>query len=68
MGKAIQITDEAYGELVKGRQVAIDKAKERGDLDTAEMLVAMGIGSFAGYLIYKELAKVEKDTGTHIIK
>lgn len=58
MGKAIQITDEAYRELVEGRQVAIDKAKERENLDAAKMFEAMGVGSFAGYLIYKGLAKL----------
>ena len=58
--KAIQITTEAYEDLVKGRELAIKKAKEQNDLERVGALQSMGIGAFAGYLILTQLSKLEQ--------
>lgn len=58
MAKAIQITDEAYNNLVKGRKLAIQKAERGGDKERVGALKAMGIGGFAGWLIFKGLKEL----------
>ena len=68
MAKAIQITEEAYNELAQGRNVAVQQAKKTGNHELAGALMAMGIGAFAGWLIYKGLRELEKDSQVHIIE
>jgi len=68
MAKAIQITEEAYNELVRGRDVAMQQAKKTGNHELTGALMAMGIGAFAGWLIYKGLSELEKESQTHIIE
>lgn len=68
MAKAIQITEEAYAELVRGKKVALQQVREAGDHELAGALMAMGIGAFAGWLIYKGLRELEKDSQVHIIE
>lgn len=58
--KALQITDEAYNDLVKGKERAIQKARGQNDLEKVEVFKAMGIGAFAGYLILTEIKKLEE--------
>lgn len=59
MSKAIQITDEVYNDLAKGRELAIKKAKQENNTKLVESLQGMGIGAFAGYLIITQLNKLE---------
>lgn len=68
MAKAIQITEEAYAELVRGKEVALQQVRRAGDHELAGALMAMGIGAFAGWLIYKGLRELEKDSQVHIIE
>lgn len=60
MAKAIQITEEAYNNLVRGKERAIQKAEREGDKERVGTLKAMGIGAFAGWLIFKELNKLKE--------
>ena len=56
--KAIQITEEAYTDLVLGKQAAIEKASREGNTQLVEGIKSMGIGAFAGFLILTELSKL----------
>ena len=61
MAKAIQITEEAYNDLVRGRDLAIQEAKKTENKELAGALMAMGIGAFAGWLIYKALRELSEE-------
>lgn len=61
MAKAIQITEEAYTELVRGKQLAIQRAKKEENKELAGALMAMGIGAFAGWLIYEALRELSEE-------
>jgi len=67
VAKAIQITDEAYNELVAGRKLAIQKAEKEGDKECVGALKAMGIGGFAGWLIFKGLKELGVETVGDIV-
>ena len=61
MAKAIQITEEAYTELVRGKELAIQQAKKAKNEELIGALTAMGIGAFAGWLIYKALRELSEE-------
>jgi|GEM_PF-4078431 len=42
MSKAIQITEETYNELVKGKELAIQQAKNGGNQELTAALMATG--------------------------
>lgn len=63
MAKAIQITSDVYDDLVHGKEIAVEVAKKQANNELAKALMAMGIGAFAGWLIYKALADLEQDAG-----
>ena len=60
MAKAIQITEEAYNELVQGKELAIQQAKRTENRELTSALMAMGIGAFAGWLIYQALREISE--------
>ncbi len=64
MTKAIQITEEAYNELAQGKELALQQAKRTGNNELASALMAMGIGAFAGWLIYRSLREISESEKT----
>jgi hypothetical protein len=60
LSKAIQITEEAYNELVQGKELALRQAKKAGNKELSSALMAMGIGAFAGWLIYRSLREISE--------
>jgi len=62
MAKAIQITEEAYNELVRGKELAIQQAKRTENKELTSALMAMGIGAFAGWLIYRSLREISESS------
>lgn len=61
MAKAIQITEEAYSELMRGKELVLRQAKKAKNEELVGALTAMGIGAFAGWLIYKALKELTKE-------
>lgn len=58
--KAIKISKEAYDKLIITKKLAVQQAKKQGDSELWQALVAMGIGAFAGWLIFKGIKELEK--------
>ncbi|MFQ6128121.1 MAG: hypothetical protein ACE5QW_04385 [Thermoplasmata archaeon] len=62
--KSIRITEDAYNQLVALKEQYAAQAKKKSDLETLGMLAAMGLGAFAGWVIFKmasDIAEKSKD-------
>ncbi len=57
--KSIKITKEAYDELTSAKETAVAYAKKSDNNELAQAIVAMGIGAFAGWLIFKAIKELE---------
>lgn len=60
-GKAVRISQGAYDALPKAQQMVAEKAKREGNPELAQAIDAMGIGSFASYLISTELERLRDE-------
>lgn len=66
MSKAIQITDAVYQDLVQGKELAVRVAEREGNSELRNALEAMGIGAFAGWLMYRTLDKLKDNEANHL--
>ena len=57
--KSIKISKEAYEELTSAKETAVTYARDSGNNELAQAFVAMGIGAFAGWLIFKAIKELE---------
>lgn len=57
--KSIRISKEVYEELVSAKGAAVKYAKDSGNDELAQSFASMGVGAFAGWLIFKAV----KDMG-----
>lgn len=62
MAKALKVSEEAYGELSDAKSKAVDMAEREGNRDLKEALVSMGLGAFAGWLIFRAIKDIEEST------
>ncbi|MEW6069015.1 MAG: hypothetical protein AB1485_00190 [Candidatus Thermoplasmatota archaeon] len=58
---SIKISREAYKELEVAKELAIKQAQESGATELAQALVAMGLGAFAGWLIFRAIKSLERE-------
>jgi len=57
--KAIKVSAEAYNQLFEAKKLAVARAKQEKNTELAQALVAMGIGAFAGWLIFRAIKNLE---------
>jgi hypothetical protein len=58
--RPIMIPRDAFNSLGEAKQKAIELARQKDDKDLVKALTAMGIGAFAGWIIYKFLEEVKQ--------
>jgi len=63
--KAIKVSAEAYNQLWGAKKVAVEKARQKANTELAQALMAMGIGAFAGWLIFKAIKDLESTGSTY---
>ena len=61
MNKALKVTKEAYDALVELKRLLTDKYSKEGDLENSHLIKSMGLGSFAGWIIFKQAKKLEEE-------
>ena len=53
--KSVKIPVQVYRELLNVKEIAVKQAKASNDNKLAQALVVMGIGAFAGWLIFRAI-------------
>ncbi|MBA7501622.1 hypothetical protein ES706_00195 [subsurface metagenome] len=59
--KAIKVAAEAYNKLFEAKKLAVMRARQEKNTELTQALMAMGIGAFAGWLIFRAIKNLENN-------